>query len=261
MSVSSQPTVQPIPARPTALAVPPMIERSLEDRIRREFFARASSNATRYGVTPDDVLSHLRGAHLTLTPGPARVLAFMDDIVLAVACVRNHPRAWHDAWGKHESAMIRACHARLDHASAVVFTRRFWVDMHFISTHGEPVEADPKGDGDEPASTMLAPWPLRFYVGVRPLRVWLSDRLLARLEHEIATGAIVSTARSHSKTDGAGRVKPIAEQSLHESTEALLGPGTSSGAHARKSWISPTARRRATPVEPVIRLRLVDGGT
>lgn len=261
MSVSSQPTVQPIPARPTALAVPPMIERSLEDRIRREFFARASSNATRYGVTPDDVLAHLRGAHLPLTPGPARVLAFMDDIVLAVACVRNHPRAWHDAWGKHESSMIRACHARLDHASAVVFTRRFWVDMHFVSTNGEPLPSEVAGDADELASPMLAPWPLRLYVGVRPLRVWLSDRLLARLEHEIATGAIVATARTHSKADGAGRVRPLTEQSGHESTDALPGPGTSCGTSDGRSWTSPTSRRRAARIEPVIRLRLVDGGT
>lgn len=220
MRVVSPPTVQPsaqrvielAPPRPATSGAPLMIERSLEDRIRREFFARASQNASRYGVTLDDVVWHLRGAHLPLTPGPARVLAYIDDVVVAVACVRGHPRAWHDAWEKHESSLIRACTARLDHADAVVFTRRFWVDLFLASTAGGDQATGAAATGDEAADELVAPWPLRTYVGVRPLRVWLSDRLLARLEQEIAAGRILVTARTSQRTvaraNGSARIAP-----------------------------------------------------
>lgn len=220
-------------------AKPPMIDRSLEDRIRREYFARASHIATRYGVTLDEVLWHLRCALLPTTPGPARVLNYVDDVALAVACSRGHPRAWHDAWERHESALIRACHARLNHADAVLFTRRFWVDLFVASTTTE-LTAAPSDDFP------LLPWPIRHFVGVRPLRVWLSDRLLARLEHEVAAGRLEASARARASgtvpqrltADGSGQVRPPE-------------PANAEGADGRRP------RESRLPREP--RLRLVEG--
>jgi hypothetical protein len=246
-------TVQSNPSANASVAIQratelPMIERSLEDRIRREFFARASLPAARYGVTPEDVLHHLRSAHLPVTPGPARALAFMDDIVAAVACVRNHPRAWSDAWQKHESALIRACHARLDQASAVVFTRRFWIDLHEVTTLELPIERR-TGDGLPCAARPLS---LGQYVGVRPLRVWLSDRLLARIEHDVARGLIrVSTRvqRQASRTSGSVPQRLAADGTGGNPTQR---PGTSEAADRPRAPISARVR-------PEARLRLVDG--
>lgn len=173
----------------------PELERALTDRIRREFFARAAEPAARYGVTMDDLLAHLRDAHLALTPGPARVLSYLDDVALAVACVRGHPRAWSDAWQKHESALIRACNTRLDDADAVVFTRRFWISLYTTTvtnreSRHSSTTAESAGQGGAVShhGTSAAEgelWPIAAYVGVRPLRNWLTERLMGLLEHAV----------------------------------------------------------------------------
>ncbi len=156
---------------------PVPLDRALTDRIRREFFARACIGARQYGITLDEVIVHLEHANLGGTPGAARVLSFIEDLVLAVALVRGHPQAWYDAWQKHESVLIRACQLRLDQTHAILFARRFWVDL-FAAT----VERSPSPRFTTGSHAALTP--LGEYVGVRPLRIWLTDRLLGRLELE-----------------------------------------------------------------------------
>ncbi len=151
------------------------LDRTLHTRLRREFFARGHELAARYGVTADDLLAHLERANLAGTAGPARALSFIDDIIAACACVRGHPRAWHDAWSKHEAVLLRAARSRLDETAAVVFTRRYWIDLHAATL--DPLA--PRFGDDLPALPSVAE-----YVGVRPLRIWLTDRLLGRIEND-----------------------------------------------------------------------------
>lgn len=138
----------------------------LRDRIRREYFARAGGAGAAYGITADDVLRHVERANLASTPGPARALSYIEDLVLAAACVRGHPRAWAEAWSKYEGVLVRAARMRLDEADSIVFARRFWIDLHAATT-GSHAGAFPT---------------IADFVGVRPLRIWLTDRLLGRIE-------------------------------------------------------------------------------
>jgi len=164
-----------IPSPADTIAAGDALPKALVDRIRREYFARAGGVAGRYGVLAEETLEHLRAANLAETPGPARALSFLEDLVTAVACVRGHPRAWQDLWERHESILLRACRLRLDDIDAVLATRRFWRELHAVTTLPE---ADRRGLAD---ATSLPP-SLVEYVGVRPLRVWLTDRLLAQVD-------------------------------------------------------------------------------
>jgi hypothetical protein len=217
------------------------IDRSLVDRVRREFFARASVPAERYGVTPDDVLTHLDQAHLGDAAGAARVLAHLEDVAIAVACVRGHPRAWADLWERHESPLIRACHTRLDDADAIIFTRRFWVSLFTTTvTNREPMNrttaiSERTGGG---AQEIV---PLTAYVGVRPLRVWLTDRLLGVLE------AAVQRAREASAANRT-RVEPASATAARPSELRWKYEGI----------VFRAIRRRGSGSRSDIRLRLVD---
>lgn len=226
----------------------PELERSLTDRIRREFFARAAVSAERYGVTLDDVLHHLRDANLGLTPGSARVLSFLDDVVTAVACVRGHPRAWHDAWQRHESPLIRACNTRLDDADAIIFTRRFWISLYTTTVTNRPPQPRPQAsiargehaDAGRPSGEL---WPMSTYVGVRPLRIWLTDRLMGLLEHAVVRAHRGVAAAADPMTlgsDGAGSSGGLPESWM------------------REGFVFRALRRRSRAARTDIRLRLVD---
>lgn len=152
---------------------------ALVSRMRREFFARGRDSAARYGVMFDDVLAHAIRADLGRTPGPGRVLSYVDDLVVAAACAAAHPRAWHDAWTKYEATLIRAARTRLRDADAVIFARRYWRELH-ASTCG--------GATSCPS--------LARFSGVRPLRVWLTDNLLAALEDAVRESLAARARRS-----------------------------------------------------------------
>lgn len=164
------------------------LPRALVDRIRREWFARAGGVASRYGVLLDEAIGHLHAANLAETPGPARALSFLEDLVCAVACVRGHPGAWQDLWERHESILLRASRLRLADVEAVLATRRFWRELHAVTTLPAADRAGLPGLESLPPS-------LAEYVGVRPLRVWLSDRLLEQIERNGATARFERTFR------------------------------------------------------------------
>lgn len=173
------------------------LPRALVDRIRREWFARAAGVATRYGVLVDEALAHLKGANLAETPGPARALSFLEDLVCAVACTRGHPGAWQDLWERHESILLRASRLRLGDVDAVLATRRFWRELHAVTTLPA---ADRAGLPDRAA----LPPSLSEYVGVRPLRVWLSDRLLEQVDRHVLAARFEHPSRRIA-VRGAGR--------------------------------------------------------
>lgn len=224
------------------------IDRTLCDRVRREFFARASLPAERYGVTPDDVLSHLEHAHLGDAAGAARVLANLEDVAIAVASVRGHPRAWSDLWERHESPLIRACHTRLDDADAIIFTRRFWVSLFTATVTNRELlgraERAPSArltHDQLPAGGQPEIVPMTAYVGVRPLRVWLTDRLLGLLE------AAVQRAREASAAS---------RPSVEPASAAANRPSELRWKH--EGIVFRAIRRRGSGTRSDIRLRLVD---
>lgn len=177
-------------------------------RVRREFFARGASLAIRYGVTPEEVIAHLERADLASTPGPGRVLSFIDDLIGAVACCRGHPQAWYDTWARHESFLIRASRMRLSEGDAVIFARRFWIELHAVTVLGRRLSHD------SPVSASLVT--LAHYSGVRPIRIWLTDRLLGTLE------SALRDAMARRVASDAGR--PSALTARAGASKALLAP-------------------------------------
>lgn len=187
------------------------LPKALVDRIRREWFARAGGVAIRYGVLVDEAIGHLQAANLAETPGPARALSFLEDLVCAVACVRGHPGAWQDLWERHESILLRASRLRLDDVEAVLATRRFWRELHAVTTLPATDRAGLPGLESFPPSLVE-------YVGVRPLRVWLSDRLLEQIERNGATPRFDRTFR---RPAGRGSVRLADRFEPVEATVAL----------------------------------------
>ncbi len=246
--------VQPLEtSRATPMATPvAVLDRALLNRIRREFFARGSAAATRYGVTIDDLLSCLLRARLASTAGPGRVLAFIEDQILAVACARGHPQAWHDAWSKNESSLLRACRTRLDDGDAIVFTRRFWIDLYAGTTSDVPSDLPSVAE----------------FVAVRPFRIWLTDRLLGRLENETRRALAPGATRANIVTRWSIRSVLDLRPAVGHSAHAANGPRRRTRAQQEAAALAWTTRGNmpatcgAAACSPTswgpMRLRLVD---
>lgn len=159
----------------------------LDEQIRRQFF-RSGGEAARYRVSVDDVLAHLMRAGLPITPRPQRVLAHMADVIQVIACVRGDATAWNDLLNAHAWCLDRACAEQLGMTQGLTFARRFWRRLR-------------SGTRGEECGTLGAP-SLRQYSGVRPIRLWLADRMLgAAAGTNSATGAGADT---RTRRGGAG---------------------------------------------------------
>lgn len=178
-NVTSAPTTTFKSRRLTAIG-----PEELESSIREAYFAIASWVAIRYDVEVDDVISHLQraGVHTATRPGAA--VQYVEDIVLAVAACQGNRQAWIDAAQIFDLTLIRACSLRLPEQDAVMYVRRFMTDLEqeTLGAWTEPVRSEDAVYDDEP---MDGDGGLRAYAGLRPLRVWLTDRLLAQLEREV----------------------------------------------------------------------------
>jgi hypothetical protein len=156
----------------------------LESSIREAYFAIASWVAIRYDVEIDEVIDHLRraGVHSAVRPGAA--VHYVEDIVLAVAATQGNRQAWSDASQIFDLTLVRACSLRLPEQESVMYVRRFLADLERETLDQSilPVRSEDAVYDDEPAE---GDGGLRAYAGLRPLRVWLTDRLLAQLEREV----------------------------------------------------------------------------
>lgn len=141
------------------------IDPALQADLRREFF-RSAGLAARYGVSCEEVLSHLARAGLQVAARPQRVLAHMGDVILAVACVRGSATAWNDLLNQNAWVLDRACAEGLGAGAGLAFARRFWSDLKAATT-GRAAHLP-----EERCRTRL-----QCYAGLRPLRTWLADRL------------------------------------------------------------------------------------
>ena len=163
----------------------------LESGIRKAYFAVAAWVAIRYDVELDDVISHMRtaGVHSATRPGAA--VQYVEDIVLAVAACHGNQQAWQDIAQVFDLTLVRACSLRLSEHESVIYVRRFLGKLQretieYCAVTGAPAQMDAdlgeESFDDEP---LEGDGGLRAYAGLRPLRVWLTDRLLAQLEREV----------------------------------------------------------------------------
>lgn len=160
---------------PASLAAAIAIPDSIAQRIRRGFFAEASWASHRYGVTIDDLLAHLSAARHLARPHVVRQVRHIADLAVAAGCVKGSSRAWADAAEWFEPVLVRGCRLRLDAIDAVVFARRFLAEVQL-----QTLEAAASRGARAGRSLRVAA--LQEYLGNRPLRAWLADRLLGRLE-------------------------------------------------------------------------------
>ena len=145
---------------------PRSIPKTLVNRIRMAYFQNASLEAGRYRIGLEDVMAHLERVQLGRLTTPGRILTHISDITQAVACCKGSHLAWADLHSEYESILTNACLLRLDATEAALFTRRFMLDLERNSRLGHR-DLQP---------TMMS------YAGTRPMRMWLTDRLLGRLE-------------------------------------------------------------------------------
>lgn len=161
----------------------------LESGIRKAYFAIASWVAFRYDIQVDEVVTHLRAAGVHTATRPGAAIQYVEDIVLAVAACQANNQAWHDLCQVFDLTLVRACSLRLPEHESIVYVRRFLGKLkqetiEYCAIPGAPAIEDASDEkyDDEP---LEGDGGLRAYAGLRPLRVWLTDRLLAQLEQEV----------------------------------------------------------------------------
>ena len=161
-----------------------MTAEELESSIREAYFAVASWVAVRYDIEIDEVIEHIRAAGVHTATRPGAAVHYVEDIVLAVAACRGSTQAWSDVAQVFDLTLVRACILRLPEQDAVVYVRRFLSELQRETLDRDlvPVSRENTAYDDEPVE---GDGGLRAYAGLRPLRVWLTDRLLAQLEREV----------------------------------------------------------------------------
>ena len=132
-------------------------------RLRRAYFAQAGENAARYRVTFDRIIVHLWQARSTNRRTMLRSVSCLDDLIHAIACVDEVGLAWADLAERYERALIRRCRGHQDEIESTILVRRLFADLRRRNRE---------------ACSMFAP-SLRGYMGDKPLRIWLADRLNA----------------------------------------------------------------------------------
>ena len=140
----------------------------LESELREAYFSAAGWVALRYETGVEEVIDHLRrnGLHRALRPQSA--IQYMEDAVLATAALKGNARAWHDLEQVFSQPLTRTCTLHLSDQEAIIHVRRFITELKRATL----ARKDRRDRG------------LLDYDGLRPLRVWLVDRLLAQLEAE-----------------------------------------------------------------------------
>ena len=165
----------------------------MEDLIRRQCFGGAAKSMGDFGVTPNEIIAHLKNAGLAIASRPERVLENIDGIVHAVACIRGDSRGWVELVNQHGWCLERAAMETFQ-VDGALSAHRFWSELR-LGTNGASGAC--RKDG----------WPLprlQWFAGLRPLRHWLADRLFGGLEaiSESQTRARLDTrANPHTLAD------------------------------------------------------------
>src|SRR5262245_43497381 len=138
----------------------PRCVRATQSDPRPAYFSQAGAAAARYGVNFERVLAHLRAARARHPHLAIPVMNHMDDLVHAVACVDGNDPAWRDLVDAYERGLIRACRDWMEATDAIVLVRRLFAELR---------------------RQLPGLQPLSSYDGTCPLRKWLADRVIGRL--------------------------------------------------------------------------------
>lgn len=146
--------------------------RDLAQVVRREFFGRAGQIAARYGVSPEFVIDHCESRRPGSPLHVAKMIAYLEDITHVVGCVHGSPVAWADLLEMHEPSLIRVCRDCLSEPDSIMHVRRW---MRLLRRETTRLASDESAPSDYTTPS------LREYNGLRPLRHWLGERLVAEL--------------------------------------------------------------------------------
>ena len=140
----------------------------LESESREAYFSSAGWVAMRYEVGVEEVIDHLRRSGLHHASRPGTATQYVEDVVLITAASTGHSRAWHDLEQVFSQPLTRTCTLHLSDQEAVMYVRRFISELRDTTL----------------AASATRDRGLFGYDGLRPLRVWLVDRLLEQLEQD-----------------------------------------------------------------------------
>ncbi len=147
----------------------PELDGSSRDALRRAFFGGAATLAQRFGVTDEDIAVHLErvAARASAQKVALPLASNVADLVLATACTRaGTTRAslpLSTLRVEMEPILKRTAALRVGNEESILVARRFWVEF-------------------ERATLQAGAGGIQEYNGARPLRVWISDQLLGKLE-------------------------------------------------------------------------------
>jgi len=150
-------------------------------RIRRAFFATAAEVAARYGVDGDRVIVHLWELRQHNPRFRLSQVNCLDDLVHAIACVDESILAWAELNSLHERGLVRRCRLPNDEIASTMMIRRLFAELR--RRHRLP-------------SGPTCP-SLRDYIGDRPLRNWLNDRLNALRARELQKARVLGAPPGH----------------------------------------------------------------
>jgi len=153
----------------------------LESELRQAYFSSASWVAIRYSVSIEDLIEHLRAGGIHYASRPTMAIQYVEDIVMSVAICKGSKQAWNDLRQVFDLTLNRACTLTMSEQDSVVFVQKF------LSRLAEETEQAGEPSGSSGPDDASAPNPskatgLRGYIGLLPLRVWLTNRILATLE-------------------------------------------------------------------------------
>lgn len=156
------------------------------DAIRRAYFGDVADLAARYGVSLDDIFEHCEDAFdLDLLDTPSlrraaaeRIAGHLDDVILAIACIADRPRAWYDLENDFQTLLARMCELRVGEIEASLQAARF---LRAVRDRTRRLDPEFEEDGT-PA--------LQEFTGLQPLRSFLGGPLFSLLQDLIRDGLV-----------------------------------------------------------------------
>lgn len=157
----------------------------LESEIRQAYFSSASWVAIRYSVSVEDLIDHLRAGGLHHAARPMTASQYVEDIVLCVAICNGCKQAWNDLRQVFDLTLSRACTLTMSEQDSIVFVQKFLSELAEDTERAcehERAARETRADDATHEAHASEDAGLRDYIGLVPLRVWLTNKILATLE-------------------------------------------------------------------------------
>ncbi len=138
---------------------------AMVSRLRREYFAEVGATALRYEVSLERAIEHVLDQ-----PGAPGTMRYLDELLLIIACLDDHPRAWQDL-ESYEQALLGAPRLGDSEIDATLRVRRYFAALRQAVRLGDRQSMLVRG--------------LAMYRGERPLRAWLLDGIASYRPEEI----------------------------------------------------------------------------